>query len=64
MPPTFTALILQWHALRGAVSALRAGEEGMTTLEVLVIAAGLVLIAGLAVAMLKKSTNNESASLP
>ncbi len=60
----YRMLVLQWYALRGAISALRDDEEGMTTLEVLVIAAGLVLIAGLAVTMFKTSTNKESASLP
>ena len=39
------SIAFQYMVLKGAIAQLRDGEEGMTTLEVLVIAAGLVALA-------------------
>jgi hypothetical protein len=60
----YRMFVMQWHVLRGAITALRNHEEGMTTLEVLVIAAGLVTVGGLVVGILTTSANHEAAKLP
>ena len=60
----YQMLLLHWHALCGALRARRNGEEGMATIEVLAVTAGLVLVAGILYAILKNSANNESKSLP
>jgi hypothetical protein len=60
----YQMLTLHWHALRGAITALRNNEEGMTTLEVLVIAAGLVVLAAGAITAFGLTAGRETAKLP
>ena len=50
----------QWHVLRGAIAALRDDEEGMGTLEVLVIAAGLVALATSAIFIIKNQAQKNT----
>ena len=38
-------LVIQWHALKAALKAYGDEDEGMATLEVVIIAGGLVAIA-------------------
>jgi hypothetical protein len=45
-------IVFQYTVLKGAITQLRKGEEGMTTMEVLVITAGLVALAAAATAVL------------
>jgi hypothetical protein len=53
----------QWHVLRGAIQALRDDEEGMGTLEVLVIAAGLVALATSAIYIIKNQAQAKTSTL-
>jgi hypothetical protein len=55
MASTYMRMIaFQYAVLRGAIAQLKSDEEGMTTLEVLVIAAGLVALAASAVVVITK----------
>jgi hypothetical protein len=53
----------QWHVLRGAIRAMRDDEDGMGTLEVLVIAAGLVALATAAIVVIKGQAQNKADTL-
>ena len=53
----------QWHVLRGAIRAMRDDEEGMGTLEVLVIAAGLVALATAAIVVIKGQAQSHANDL-
>ena len=53
----------QWHVLRGAIRAMHDGEEGMGTLEVLVIAAGLVALATAAIIVIKSQAQSHADQL-
>lgn len=53
----------QWHVLRGAITALRDDDEGMGTLEVLVIAAGLVALATSAVIVIRSQAQSHANDL-
>ena len=50
----------QWHVLRGAIRAMHDDEEGMGTLEVLVIAAGLVALATAAIVVIKNQAQTHA----
>jgi hypothetical protein len=53
------AVAFQYTVLRGAVRSWRDGDEGMTTLEVLVIAAGLIGLAIGAVLVITKTAQGK-----
>jgi len=64
MIQTYTRMVVfQYHVLRGAIRAMRDGEEGMGTLEVLVIAAGLVALATAAVVVIKSQAQSKANDL-
>ena len=55
MVSTYVRMIaFQYAVLKGAIAQLKTDDEGMTTLEVLVIAAGLVALAASAVVVITK----------
>ena len=57
------ALMYQWHVLREAADKWRRGEEGMTTVEVVIIAAVLLGIATALAAAFTGIWNKHSASI-
>lgn len=60
MVNTYVRMIaFQYAVLRGAISAWHEGDEGMTTLEVLVIAAGLIALATGAVFVIKTTAQGK-----
>jgi O-antigen ligase len=60
MVNTYVRMIaFQYAVLRGAITAWREDEEGMTTLEVLVIAAGLIALATGAVFVIKNTAQSK-----
>jgi hypothetical protein len=64
MVTTYVRMVaFQYAVLRGAITQLRKGEEGMTTLEVLVITAGLVGLAAAAVVVITNVANSKSKAI-
>ena len=64
MVTTYVRMVaFQYMVLRGAITQLRKGEEGMTTLEVLVITAGLVGLATAAVVVITNVANSKSKAI-
>lgn len=60
MVNTYVRMIaFQYTVLRGALTAWRNEDEGMTTLEVLVIAAGLIALATGAVFVIKTTAQGK-----
>jgi len=57
------SIAFQFMVLKGAVAQLREDEEGMTTLEVLVIAAGLIALATGAVVVLTHVAQGKVANI-
>jgi len=60
MVNTYVRMVaFQYAVLRGAISAWRDEDEGMTTLEVLVITAGLIALAVGAVAVITNTAQSK-----
>jgi len=60
MVNTYARMIaFQYAVLRGAITAWRNDDEGMTTLEVLVITAGLIALAVGAVAVITSTAQKK-----
>jgi hypothetical protein len=64
MVNTYVRMVAFHYAvLRGAISTWRDEDEGMTTLEVLVIAAGLIALAVGAVAVITTTAQGKTAGI-
>ena len=63
IPNQYQFLATQWHVLRQAADKWRRGEEGMTTVEVVIIAAVLLGIATALAAAFTGIWNKHSASI-
>jgi hypothetical protein len=55
--------VVQWHALRAALHAMRDEENGMATLEVVFLAAGLFALATATVLLIRHAFQHHSASI-
>jgi len=58
----YRLLVVQWRALREAVTSIR-DEDGMATLEVVMITASLVVVAGLLITLLHHTFAHHTARI-
>jgi len=58
----YEQLIIQWQALKAALASMRE-EDGMATLEVVIIAAGLLAIASALALLISNAYNRRSVSI-
>ena len=59
----YQQLVVQWHALRIALAKMRDKEDGLATLEVVIIAGGLAALAAALIVLIKAAYGNHTASI-
>ena len=59
----YQKLVMQWHALQAFLTQARDDEEGIATLEVVIITAGLAVLAAAILVVIRTAVGNHTANI-